>query len=132
MKIPTAVIVDDDPDLVNIFSELLKTIDVNIIGIGGTGKEAIRIVKNLKPDILFLDIHMPELNGVEALKEINRQTPKTHVIIMTSDISVDKNELANYGSSSIIFKPFNMDEIIKVIEVIKTMDRTVVKNGQTV
>ena len=81
----TAIIVDDDPDLSIIFSELLEILKLKILGLGKTGMDAISLVNELKPNIVFLDLHMPELNGIEALKKIKNDAPKTHIIIITSD-----------------------------------------------
>jgi len=126
---PTAIIVDDDPDLSTIFSELLEMLNLKILGLGKTGMDAISLVNELKPDIVFLDLHMPKLNGMEALKKIKNNAPKTHVIIITSDKFVDGKNMIDLGAIDIIFKPFNMDEIIKAIEKIKTTDYSIIKNG---
>ena len=129
MEKPTAIIVDDDPDLSKIFSELLEILNLKILGLGKTGTDAISLVNELNPDIVFLDLHMPELNGMEALKEIKNIAPKTHVIIITSDKFVDGRKMLELGAMDIIFKPFNIDEIIKAIEKIRTIYYSMIKNG---
>jgi len=125
----TAIIVDDDPDLSIIFSELLEVLKLKVLGLGKSGMDAISLVNELKPNIVFLDLHMPELNGIEALKKIKNDAPKTHIIIITSDKFVDRKNMIDLGAFDIIFKPFNMDEIIKAIEKIKTTDYSIIKNG---
>ncbi|MDH3385934.1 MAG: response regulator [Nitrosopumilus sp.] len=124
----TAIIIDDDPDHSQIFSELLNLLKIRVLGIGNTGFDAIDLTTTLKPDIVFLDIHMPELNGFEALKEIKKRSVKTHVVIITSDKFIDEKQLSEYGSLSTIFKPFDMDQVMKVIEKIKVIDNTVIES----
>jgi len=128
MGVLTAIIVDDDPDHSQIFSELLNLLKIRILGLGNTGFDAIDLTRTLKPDIVFLDIHMPELNGFEALKEIKTNYVKTHVVIITSDKFIDEKQLSEYGSLSTIFKPFDMDQVMKVIEKIKATDKTIIKS----
>lgn len=131
MGILTAIIVDDDSDHIKIFSELVSLLKIKIVGLGSTGFDAIHLEKTLNPDIVFLDVHMPQLTGIEALKEIKKNSPKTHVIVITSDKFIDEKMLSEYGCTSTIFKPFDMDQIMKVLEKIKMKDHTVIQNEKT-
>ena len=89
---------------------------IKIVGIGYTGNDAISLVNTQKPDIIFLDINMPKLNGVEALKEIKKNSPKTHVVMTTSDLSTDVQKLSQYGATTTIFKPFDLQKIMQVLD----------------
>ena len=57
--------------------------DINVIGEAGTGREAIRQVRELKPDVVLMDFAMPDLNGAEATQEIARLCPSTKVIVLS-------------------------------------------------
>ena len=128
MAVPTAIVVDDEFDMAEIFSELLKLLDVKIIGIGHTGRDAVRLVQKQKPNIAFLDIHMPELNGIEALKEIKKISPATYVIMITSDRFADAKQLVQYGATDVIFKPFDMIQIQKVFDQINAANFSMVSH----
>jgi len=119
----TVIIVDDEPNIAELFSGLPELKNVKIVGIGHTGLDAIRLVNSQKPDIVFLDINMPGLNGVEALKEIKKNSPKTHVVMITSDHSADLKKLSQYGATGLIYKPFDMRQILQVFEKIKGSDQ---------
>ena len=75
MEISTAVIIYDEPRITQLYSELLELQNLKILGIGQNGNDAIRLFKEHKPDLVFLDVHRPDLNGVEALKEIKKFLP---------------------------------------------------------
>ena len=124
MAILTAIIIDDEPGIAALYSGLVKWQDVKIVGIGYTGIDAIRLVNSQKPDIVFLDINLPELNGVGALKVIKKISPITDVVMMTGDKSADFKKLSQYGATALIFKPIDFLQIMHVFERIKTSGYT--------
>ena len=74
---PIRVLIADDHAL---FREgvraILKSVpDIEIVGEAGTGQEALKLASNLKPDVILMDIQMPDLNGVEATQRILKPNP---------------------------------------------------------
>ena len=65
-----ALVVDDDQNVLNTFVDLLEICKIDVIGTAKNGKEAIEQFKKSTPDLVFLDIMMPEFDGRYALKEI--------------------------------------------------------------
>jgi DNA-binding NarL/FixJ family response regulator len=57
--------------------------DFEIVGEAGDGREAIRCVEKLKPDLILTDLSMPRMNGMEAIREIKKQSPGTKVVVLT-------------------------------------------------
>jgi DNA-binding NarL/FixJ family response regulator len=82
---PTRVLLADDHALVRAgIRALLSTIEgVEVIAEAGDGREALRLIKELRPDIALLDITMPDLSGLEVLKESKKDFPDLRVIILT-------------------------------------------------
>ncbi len=80
------------------------------------GLEAIEKVKIKNFDIIFLDIKMPNINGVDALKEISKIKPNSIVIMMTA-YSVDEliNEAFKWGANAILHKPIDVKYLLKTI-----------------
>lgn len=108
----TAAIIDDDKDTVSVFAEYLKIYKVNMVAVGYDGKNAVDIYKKYKPDVMFLDMLMPQYDGIYALKEIRAINPKAKVVIITADLNKDAEEkLGDLKPTEIIFKPFDMDKI---------------------
>ena len=119
MAILTAIIIDDEPGIAELFSGLMELQRIKVVGIGHTGLDAIRLVNSTNPEIVFLDINMPKMNGIEALKEIKKNSHSTRVVMMTADELVDKDQLSKFGADALIFKPFDMNQIIRVCEKIE-------------
>ena len=57
--------------------------DLTVVGDAGNGREAVALVKQLKPDVVLMDISMPELNGIDATRQIIQAVPATNVIILS-------------------------------------------------
>lgn len=78
------LIVDDSGFFRNRIADLLKDDSrIEVVGTAGNGLEAVQQVKLLKPDVVTMDVEMPQMNGIEALRKIMQQTP-THVIMLSS------------------------------------------------
>jgi two-component system chemotaxis response regulator CheY len=128
MTITTAVIIDDEPRITQLYSELLELQNLKILGIGQSGNDAIRLFKEYWPDLVFLDVHMPDRTGVEALKEIKKISPTAKVIMVTADLSEDLEKLLqDSGATATIFKPFDMQKITQLLEMLNGSDSTEVQ-----
>ena len=112
----TAIVIDDDKDIVNFFSEYLEIKDINIIGKGYDGKEAVDLYVKLRPDVIFLDVMMDKFDGLYALEQIKKIDPIANVIMVTADLRQDIYEkITNLKASATIFKPFEIDEVMHAI-----------------
>jgi DNA-binding NarL/FixJ family response regulator len=119
-NVPTAIIVDDDVETCEIFSEYLKIIDVKVVGVGSNGQEAVGLFKKYSPDLVFLDLMMPDYNGFYALENIRKINPVAKIVIITADMRYENLErLKELNPTRIILKPYDVDEIVQVIEEIR-------------
>lgn len=111
------IIIDDDKNIQNLLSEILELQGISVKGVGNNGQEAVDIFEKQKPDIVFLDVRMPKMNGIEALKKIKQIDPNAKVIMVTADSSKNiKKELLSEGASTVIFKPFKIETIQKALD----------------
>jgi DNA-binding NarL/FixJ family response regulator len=62
----------------------LKAAGLEVVGEASTGVEALHLVKQLQPDVVLLDIHLPQMSGIEAARQIRKQAPQTHLIALTA------------------------------------------------
>jgi DNA-binding response OmpR family regulator len=128
LSLSTAIIVDDEPRITQLYSELLELQNLEILGIGQNGNDAVRLFNEHSPDLVFLDVHMPDLNGVDALKQIKKISPTANVIMITADLSEDLEKLlVNNNATAIIFKPFKIQKVMQILEMIKTSSSTVIQ-----
>jgi two-component system response regulator DegU len=80
----TVVIVDDHPIVRAGMRAILESAeDVNVVGEGANGAGAVRLVQQLQPDVLVLDVQLPDLNGLEVTRHLRSQACKTAVLILT-------------------------------------------------
>ena len=79
------LVVDDSTVMRKLISDILKNDpQIEVVDTAKTGKEAIEKAKNLKPDVITLDIEMPEMDGITALKILRKEVPQTKVIMFSS------------------------------------------------
>lgn len=116
----TAIVVDDDRDTVDIFCEYLRMYNINVIGEGYDGKSAVELYHKAKPDIIFLDMLMPEYDGIFALQRIRKANPKAKIVMITADLRNDaEQKLEELKPDKIIFKPFDYSKIVDAIDDIR-------------
>jgi len=81
----TILTVDDDRRFLEIVKcHLEKDPDLSIVGQATDGEQAIRLARELQPDVVLMDISMPRLNGLEATRRIKTEQPNTKVVILTN------------------------------------------------
>jgi DNA-binding NarL/FixJ family response regulator len=118
----TILLVDDQA----LLCEMLKTWldvekDVDVLGIAHNGQEAIAKVEQLQPDIVLMDIDMPQMNGLQATKIISQRFPKVKVIILSGhddDIYLGKSLRA--GAKGYLLKNTTAEELVKKIRSVYT------------
>src|ERR1700752_2329518 len=80
----TILIVDDDPRLRELIQRIVtQEPDFQVVGEAEDGVEAIRLAHLLRPDIVLMDLVMPRVNGLQAMRQIKMERPETKVIIIT-------------------------------------------------
>jgi two-component system, chemotaxis family, chemotaxis protein CheY len=111
------LITDDSVFMRNMLKKLITEAGAVIAGEAGDGNEAIQKFDALKPDLCFMDIMMPNLNGIEALKVIMGKDKNAKVIMCTS-VGQEKvvNEAVESGASDFIVKPFTKEDVETVIK----------------
>lgn len=91
--------------------------DITIIGEAGNGKEAVELAKSLKPDIILMDLAMPEMDGIEATRIIKRDEPNIQILILTSFSDKDHVIPAlEAGASGYQLKDIQPDELVRCIK----------------
>src|SRR5438874_8632742 len=111
------VLADDHPIVRDGLKELLLLEDdFEIVGEAGDGREVLDKVQELDPDVLLLDLRMPNLDGLSALQALQQTNKRTRVIVLTA--SQDKNEFVQamkLGCSGIVLKQTAPELIVKSI-----------------
>jgi two-component system, chemotaxis family, chemotaxis protein CheY len=88
-----------------------------VVGEAGDGMQAVQLFRQLKPDITTMDITMPKLNGVEAVKLIYKEDPIARVVMVTAiGQQAIINEALEAGASDFLLKPFENAAVLSTIE----------------
>lgn len=122
MKRPFTVLVVDDHSnfrdtIVDLFEELgLKCHSAS------NGHDALNMIAQIKFDLIFLDVRMPELSGIDTFREIKKRTPKTQVVFMTANEIDDQVYAAvREGVVAVIHKPLELRWLRKFLNTYKTI-----------
>jgi CheY-like chemotaxis protein len=118
------MIVDDDPDDTEIFCEAINEIDGSIVCFSAlTGGDAIRKIDQSAPDVIFLDVNMPTMNGWEVLRKLKRDAEhRSRPVIMysTSTHEEDVQHARQLGAVLFFVKPFDYEMLKKGLKVVIT------------
>ena len=111
------VIADDSLFMRQCLKVILVKAGYNIVGEAENGLVAVEMYKKHKPDLMTLDITMPKLDGLGALKEI-KELNKDAIIVMCSSMGqkYHKDESDKYGADDFIVKPFQSEDVLSTIE----------------
>ena len=115
-QLKTAIVLDDNPDVLSLFVELLELKHFQVLGTGRNGKDAVAQYEKLRPDITFLDVVMPNTDGLYALELIREMDPNAIVIMITTDLSQDTaKRLEDLKATAVVYKPFDINDLVKVV-----------------
>ena len=102
--------IDDEPDVLSVAQMSLETVGEFKVTAVSSGKQGIEAAANEKPDVILLDVMMPEMDGPTALKELRQNTALSDVPIIFMTARVRQSEIEEYmamGANGVIAKPFD-------------------------
>jgi two-component system, NarL family, response regulator NreC len=119
----TRIIIADDHKIVRegLRSLLEKELAMEVLASADNGRKAVQLAKELRPDLVIIDITMPDLNGIEATKQLLRDTPGLKVIALS--MHSDKKyvgEMLRAGASAYLLKDCAVDELERAIQVVRS------------
>jgi two-component system chemotaxis response regulator CheY len=111
------LVVDDAMFMRKVVSDALRTGGHEVVGEAGNGVEAIDRYRELRPDVITLDITMPEKDGLAALREIIALDPSAR-IIMCSALGQESKvfEAVKAGAKDFVVKPFDADRVLNAVD----------------
>jgi DNA-binding NarL/FixJ family response regulator len=96
---------------------LLEAAGFEVVGQAGDGQAAVEAALRLRPDLVLLDITMPQLSGLEALRLIKRELPETQVVMLTvSDDDADLFEAIESGALGYLLKNLSADQFFEMLD----------------
>jgi len=111
------VIADDDATTRFVLRLQLQEQLYSVVGEAADGEKAIEVCAQYKPDIAFIDIQMPNMNGLEASMQIRQQFPNISIIMISALSTLDNVKQAmQAGASGFVVKPFSAIKLTEAIE----------------
>ena len=112
----SVIVIDDDEDTVRLFSEFLQEHGVNVVGSGFDGISAVKLFQETKPDVVLIDLNMPNGSGFYAISKIKELDPKAKIIAVTGDGRFSTEQKLAKLEIPIIYKPFKVEEVLSKIQ----------------
>lgn len=110
------LLVDDEEEFLETLVKRMKKRNVNATGVK-SGEEALELLDQHPMDVVVLDVRMPGMDGIEALKEIKRRHPLIEVIMLTGHASVEVAvQGMELGAFDYLMKPIDIDELLYKVE----------------
>jgi len=114
------LLVDDHPIVLDgIKAHLSAQAEFRVVGDAANGQEAIRKARQLEPDVILMDISMPQMNGIEALTILRRQVPKTKVLVLTMHNNREYiSQIIRSGARGYVLKDTSPAELVRAIKLV--------------
>lgn len=122
------LIVDDSEFNRKNMAEILTSEGFNVVGLAGSAEDAIQMAHTSKANLIFIDVVMPDISGLELTKHFQEKQAGERFLIMMSSLNIESIVIESISNGAIDFlqKPFERDDLIKAVEKI---ERLVEKNN---
>lgn len=139
MNNPVVLVIEDDAPVRNLIITTLKTHDYRYLT-AKNGAEAVMMASSHNPDVLFLDLGLPDMDGIDVIRQVRNWSNMPIIVISARGDDADKIEALDAGADDYLTKPFSVEELLARLRVTirrltlmnsdKTADRSVYTNGK--
>lgn len=113
---PTVLIVDDAKFMRNLLRKILTEGGYEVVGEAETGAEAVKLYQELKPSVVTMDIVMPDMSGIDAVKKIKEIDPNARIVVVSAmGQQALVSEALKAGAADFVVKPFHPSVVLEVV-----------------
>jgi two-component system chemotaxis response regulator CheY len=119
-----ALVVDDEAHVRVFLKLLLRELGIEVCGEAGDGARALELINELQPELVLLDLNMPQLGGLEVLRQIQEERPDLPVIVVSSQSAMKTvQEVAQLGAIGYVLKHASKNEALRALrEALATLE----------
>jgi len=113
------LVVDDQPAVCEVVVDAIQYAGYDVVGRAKDGAEAVTQAQELRPDLVVMDVSMPRMNGVDAMKAILAAGTCKRVLLMSGEyrsLGVTREEMMREGAAGFMEKPFNISELFNLLD----------------
>jgi two-component system, OmpR family, alkaline phosphatase synthesis response regulator PhoP len=112
-----ALIIDDDRDLLRLIQRTLEFTSGWEVATAGSGPAGIELARSAPPDVIVVDVMMPEMDGYEVCRRLKADaaTAAVPIVLLTARRDLDQRRVAETGASGVVFKPFQPPDLARQI-----------------
>jgi len=112
----SVIVVDDEKDVSEVLCEFLRIKGIEVLGRGRDGQQAIELYQKLNPDIVLMDLVMPNYDGFHGVRKIREYDPDSKIMIISASLTHSYvQQLVEMNVNSISLKPYDLNKIIDLI-----------------
>lgn len=132
MKSIKAILVDDEKNALNVLTWALNKYcpEVEVIAVCKSGEECLTVLKTMEPDVLFLDVEMPKMNGFDLLENLEKLDHNNFEIVFTTAYDKFAVRAFKYAAINYLLKPIDADDLIVTIDRIKQRSNKTINKDQ--
>lgn len=113
----SCIIIDDAGFIREMIRNITTELGYKVLAEGASGKDSLGLVEIYSPDLLFLDLVLPDQNGLDLLRKLRGLNPNIKVAICTSLVSPNiQEEVLTAGADYFLKKPFSKSDVLKILE----------------
>jgi CheY-like chemotaxis protein len=118
-KAECILVVDDSPDNLQLLQFILEDRGYRV-GLADNGEEALKKAERCHPDLILLDVMMPQMNGYEVVHQLreNHNLESIPVFFVTADLYIDQKKAIAAGANGLIHKPIDIEELLSEVELV--------------
>ncbi len=110
------IVIDDESDVSEVLCEFLKINEIEVVGRGNNGNDAFELYKKYHPDIVMMDLVMPNYDGFYGIDKIRNYDPKSKIMIISASLTTSYvKRLLELNVDSISLKPYDLPSVIEKI-----------------
>jgi two-component system chemotaxis response regulator CheY len=111
------LIVDDSPVTRQILRTLMEAAGHEVVGQADNGRDGLQCSQELKPDLMLLDMLLPQLDGIEVLQRLKEAAYRPKVVMLSSVSAVERIKAARAaGADFYLLKPFENDKVLETVQ----------------